>query len=96
VAGYRAVLGERVIAQSEDVVLLEGNVYFPPACVHKEFLTRTRSKSLCPWKGVAPYYTVEVDAVTVRNAAWTWHPSPLARRVTDHVAFRGTAQASES
>lgn len=95
-AGYRAVLGDRVIAQSSDVVLLEGNVYFPRAAVHDEFLRRTRSKSLCLWKGVASYYTVEADGVDERNAAWTYrHPSPLARKIKDHVAFWGAVEVTE-
>ncbi len=87
-AGYRAVLGGHVIAESSDVVLLEGNVYFPRAAVHEEFLRPTRSTSLCPWKGIASYFTVEVDAVRDRDAAWTYrHPSPLARRIKGRVAF---------
>ena len=47
-------------------------------------------KSLCPWKGVASYYTVEVDGARDTNAAWTYrHPSPLARRIKNHIAFWG-------
>ena len=85
---YQAVFNDQVIAESGVAVLLEGNVYFPPESVRAEFLHRTRAKSLCPWKGVASYYAVEVDGVSDRNAAWTYrHPSPLARRIKDHVAF---------
>jgi uncharacterized protein (DUF427 family) len=85
---FRAIYNGQVIAQSSDVVLLEGTVYFPPSAVQHEYLRRSRAKSLCYWKGVASYYTVEVDGVTGRNAAWTYrHPSPLARRIKGHVAF---------
>lgn len=85
---YQAVFNDRVIAESGAVVLLEGNVYFPPESVRAEFFHRTRAKSPCPWKGVASYYAVEVDGVSDRNAAWTYlHPSPLARRIKNHVAF---------
>jgi uncharacterized protein (DUF427 family) len=96
-AGYRAILGDCVIAESSKAVLLEGNVYFPPAAVRQEFLRCTRAKSLCLWKGVASYYTIEADGVTARNAAWTYrHPSPLARKIKDHVAFWGAVQVSET
>lgn len=85
---YQAVFNDEVIAESSDAVLLEGNVYFPPDSVQIQFLQRNRAKSLCLWKGVASYYTVEVDGVSDRGAAWTYrHPSPLARRIKDHVAF---------
>ena len=87
---YEAVFNGQVIAHSDATVVVEGNHYFPAEAVHDEFLTRSRMKSLCPWKGVASYYTVEVDGVRDANAAWTYrHPSPLARRIKNHVAFWG-------
>lgn len=88
VSAYRAVFNDRVIAESSEVVLVEGNVYFPPGSVREEFLQRSRAKSLCPWKEIASYYTVAADGQLDRNAAWTYrHPSPLARKIKDHVAF---------
>jgi uncharacterized protein (DUF427 family) len=85
---FRAIFNGEVIAQGNDVVLLEGNVYFPPSAVRDEYLHRTRAKSLCYWKGVASYYTVEVKGLADRNAAWTYrHPSRLAKRIKNHVAF---------
>ncbi len=67
---------------------LEGKVYFPPESVGWDYLQPTRMKSLCFWKGVASYYTVRVEGIEDRNAAWTYrHPSLLARRIKNHVAF---------
>lgn len=87
-ACVRAVFNGVTIAESRDTVLLEGNHYFPPDSVNHEHLERTRMKTLCPWKGIASYFTVSADGVTDRNAAWTYrHPSPLARRIKGHVAF---------
>jgi uncharacterized protein (DUF427 family) len=49
---------------------------------------RTGSHSLCPWKAIASYYSVTVGDQRYKNAAGTYrHPSPLARRIKDHVAF---------
>lgn len=88
-----AIFNGMVVARSADTVLVEGNHYFPPDSVEQGFLVRSRAKSLCPWKGLARYYTVEVDGVRARNAAWTYrHPSPLARRIKNHVAFWGGVQ----
>jgi len=69
-------------------VLLEGNVYFPPDDVRHEYLARTRAWSVCPWKGLARYYTVRAVGAENKNAAWYYpHPSPLARKIKNHVAF---------
>lgn len=88
---YQAVFNGQVIARSDATVVVEGNHYFPPEAVRPEFLHRTRAKSLCPWKGVASYYTVDVNGVRDANAAWTYrHPSPLARRIKNHIAFWGS------
>lgn len=87
-APMEAVFNDRVLAHSEDTVRVEGNVYFPPDSVQWQHLTETHARSLCFWKGVAGYFTVDVDGVRLRNAAWTYrHPSPLARRIKNHVAF---------
>jgi len=92
-----AVFNGQVIAQSEHTVQVEGNHYFPPASIRSEFLTRSRAKSLCPWKGIASYYTVAVEGVDGGNAAWTYrHPSPLARRIKNHVAFTPVVSVDET
>lgn len=84
----RAVWNGVVLAESDDTVMVEGNHYFPPDSVHREYFTRTRLHSLCPWKGVASYYTVTVDGARYKNAAWFYpHPFPLARKLKNHVAF---------
>jgi len=85
-----AVYQGQVIARSDDTIIVEGHHYFPPADVDRQYLHRSRMKSLCPWKGIASYYTVEVAGSADRNAAWTYrHPSPLARSIKNHIAFWG-------
>jgi uncharacterized protein (DUF427 family) len=68
-----------------------------PGVLHQEYCTRSRAKSLCPWKGLASYYTVTVDGRANPNAAWYYpHPSPLARKIKNHVAFWNAVQIEES
>ncbi len=56
--------------------------------LRREYFTVSRSTSVCPWKGIARYYTLKVDGMVNRNAAWYYpHPTPLARRIKNHVAF---------
>jgi uncharacterized protein (DUF427 family) len=84
----RAVWHGVLLAETSRPVLLQGNVYFPPADVRSECLTRTRAWTVCPWKGVARYYTVRAGGQENKNAAWYYpHPSPLAREIKNHVAF---------
>ena len=84
----RATWNGMVLAGTDRPVLLEGNVYFPPEDVRHEYLVKTRAWSVCPWKGVARYYTVQAGETVNKNAAWYYpHPSPLARKIKNHVAF---------
>jgi len=77
-----------VLAETDRPVLLEGNVYFPPEDVRREYLAKTRAWSVCPWKGLARYYTIRAGGQVNKNAAWYYpHPSPLARKIKNHVAF---------
>ncbi len=84
----RATWNGVVLAETRRPVLLEGNAYFPPEDVRRENLVSTRAWSVCPWKGLARYYTVQAGGRENRNAAWCYpHPSPLARKIRNHVAF---------
>jgi uncharacterized protein (DUF427 family) len=84
----RAVWNGAVLAEAPRTIRLEGNHYFPPDSLNREYFTASRTKSVCPWKGLASYYTVVVDGQANPDAAWYYpHPSPLARRIRDHVAF---------
>lgn len=75
----RAVWNGAVIAESDRTVKLEGNHYFPPDSLNREYFADSRRKSVCPWKGLASYYTVEVGGERNEGAAWTYrHPSPDA------------------
>lgn len=86
----RAVWNGAVIAEAPQVVVVEGNHYFPPESLRREYLAESRTRSLCPWKGLARYYTVVVDGQENPDAAW-YYPRPtfLARRIKHHVAFWG-------
>ncbi len=92
-----AWVGEQKIAASDDVVVVEGNAYFPAAAISPEVLAGTSTKTVCPWKGVASYYTVMVAGTELTNAAWSYRrPLPLARRVKGRVAFRGEVEVREN
>jgi uncharacterized protein (DUF427 family) len=84
----RATWNGVLLAESDRTIRLEGNLYFPLESVRREYLVRTRAWSVCPWKGVARYYSVTADGQVNRNAAWYYpHPTPPARKIKNHVAF---------
>lgn len=79
-----------VIAEAKDdeVHIVENNVYFPPSSVKREYLQASSHTSRCPWKGLASYYTLNVNGKTNDNAAWYYpEPSEHAAQIKDHVAF---------
>jgi uncharacterized protein (DUF427 family) len=84
----KAIFNGEVIAESDETIYLEGNHYFPRESVDDRYLKQSRMKSLCVWKGLASYYTIEAGGSTSKYAAWTYrHPYPWIRKIRDHVAF---------
>jgi uncharacterized protein (DUF427 family) len=84
----RATWNGVTLAESDRVIMLEGNTYFPAEDVNHEHLVESKTRTVCPWKGVASYYTVMAGGELNPDAAWQYpHPSPLARRIKGHVAF---------
>ena len=84
----RAVWNGITIAESDDTIVVEGNHYFPSGSVDPNMLKRSWMKSLCPWKGLASYYHIEVNGKQNANAAWFYpEPKSAAQQIKDHVAF---------
>jgi uncharacterized protein (DUF427 family) len=76
------------IAESDKTIVVEGNHYFPPESVRKEFLQASSTTTRCPWKGMASYYSLVVDGETNKDAAWYYpEPSKAAANIKDYVAF---------
>lgn len=84
----KAIWNGTVIAESDDTVVIEGNHYFPPDSIKKEFFSDSETQTVCPWKGTASYYNVDVNQVANPDAAW-YYPevSELAKGIKGRVAF---------
>ena len=77
-----------VLAESDDCVVVEGNQYFPADSIQSEYFRPSSATTVCPWKGTAHYYHVEVNGKRNENAAWYYpQPSAAAREIKDRVAF---------
>lgn len=84
----QAIWNDTVIADSSDTVMVEGNHYFPRSSLREDVLRASQTTSVCPWKGTASYYSLELDGATSADAAWYYpEPKDAAAQIRDRVAF---------
>jgi uncharacterized protein (DUF427 family) len=84
----KAVWNDVTLAESDATIEVEGNEYFPPDTIKRQYFQATATHTTCPWKGLASYYTVVVDGKTNSDAAWFYpDPKPAAAEIKDYVAF---------
>lgn len=84
----KAVWNGATLAESDDTIVIEGNHYFPPDSLHREFFADSSKHTRCYWKGKASYYDVVVDGQSNRDAAWYYpDPSKAAAEIKGYVAF---------
>lgn len=78
----------KVIASSDETVLIEGNHYFNMNDVDQSLLTASETTTVCSWKGTANYYNVVVDGEINKDAVWYYaEPKEAAIKIKDRVAF---------
>lgn len=84
----RAIWNGAVLAESERCLVVEGNQYFPPDAIHREYFRPSETHTVCGWKGTASYYDVVVGGEVNRDAAW-YYPTPkdAASQIAGYVAF---------
>ncbi len=84
----KAIWNGTVLADSDATRVVEGNYYFPPASLKREFFKETATHTTCSWKGVASYYSIAVGGQTNKDAAWYYpEPKDAAKDITGYVAF---------
>lgn len=84
----KAIWNGEVIAESNNTIIIENNHYFPPASVKREFFKETQTHTTCPWKGVASYYSIEVNGEINKDAAWYYPDTKdAAKQIENYVAF---------
>lgn len=92
----KAIWNDKIIAESDATIVIENNHYFPPESVKSEFLKPSETHTTCAWKGVASYYTLDVNGQENKDAAW-YYPevSELAKSIKGYVAFWRGVQITE-
>ena len=81
------------LAESDNTVVVENNHYFPPENINMAYFQPSAKAltTVCPWKGTASYYDIDVDGQTLADAAWTYPDArPGAERIKGYVAFYKT------
>jgi uncharacterized protein (DUF427 family) len=84
----KAVWNNEVLAESNDTIVIERNHYFPEDSINKAFFKPSATHTICPWKGEASYYTLEVNGEKNPDAAWYYpEPKQAAAEIKNYVAF---------
>jgi len=88
-------------AAKEDLVRIEGNWYFPPESINKEYFSDSDHKTTCFWKGESSYYDINVDGETNEFGAF-FYADPMdgaAEKVKhdfkDYIAFWNGVEVKE-
>lgn len=84
----KAIWNDTTLAESNDTIVVEGNHYFPPDSIKKEYFHDSSTHTTCPWKGNASYYNIEVNGEMNKDAAWYYsEPNEAAKNIKNYVAF---------
>lgn len=93
----KAICKGTTVAESTDIVTVEGNAYFPDAARNAAHFRPSEHRTVCGWKGTAHYYHVVVDGEQFDNAAWYYpEPKPEAAEIRGRVAFWGAVTVEKS
>jgi uncharacterized protein (DUF427 family) len=84
----KAIWNGAVLAESDACEVVENNYYFPPNAIKSEYFKESSTHTTCGWKGVASYYSIEVNGEVNKDAAW-YYPTPkeAAKNITGYIAF---------
>ena len=84
----KAIWHGTVLADSDKTIVIEGNHYFPPGSINREFFNESNTHTTCPWKGEASYYEIAVGGDVNKDAAWYYpEPEEAAAQIKNYVAF---------
>ena len=83
----KAIWNGVVVAESDDIVTVEGEHYFPQAALKSEYTSFSNHRT-SDWKGQAYYQSLFVNGEMKANAVWHYpEPNESAANLKDRVAF---------
>jgi uncharacterized protein (DUF427 family) len=93
---YQAKWNGVVFAESDKTVEVDGNQYFPMSSLTPGVLKDSTQSSVCPYKGTARYFDLEIEGETNPAAVWNC-PTPKERfnPIANYVAFWNGIEVSK-
>lgn len=92
--------GGAVLGESRDAIeLSEGDlppvIYFPRGDIAMAFLDPSDTRTTCPHKGEASYFSIQTKSETLSDAAWSYeNPVDGAERIKGHLAFYSNSKVA--
>lgn len=84
----KAICNDNILAESDDIVYVDGTPYFPRESMHVQYFRDSRHTTVCGWKGTARYWDLIIDDQITMNVAWSYEtPKPDAEAIRNRVAF---------
>jgi uncharacterized protein (DUF427 family) len=84
----KAIWNGQLLAESKETINIEGNQYFPVDSIDSKYFKPSDTHTVCPWKGTASYYTIEVNGEENKDAAWFYPQTKEgAKQIEGYVAF---------
>ena len=84
----KALCDAVVLAESDDIVMVDGNPYFPRESMRTEYFRDSQLTTVCGWKGTARYWDVVVEGRELSNVVWSYEtPKPAAENIRERFAF---------
>lgn len=84
----KAIWNGAVLAESNETINIEGNQYFPPSSIDKAFFSESQTHTICPWKGTASYFNLNVNGKVNGDAAWYYpEAKDAAKGIEGYIAF---------
>jgi uncharacterized protein (DUF427 family) len=92
----KATWNGKIIAESNETIVVENNHYFPANSVERSFLKPSNTNTSCPWKGKASYHSLVVNGMANNDAAWYYpEPKDAAKNIKGYIAFWKGVKISE-
>ncbi len=92
----KAVWKGIVIAESDRVIRMDGKQYFPHTAVKHSYFIESDRHSVCPIKGTANYYHVEVNGQRQADAAHYFpNPNPRVKVIQNYISFNDEIEIEE-
>ena len=91
----KALFNGTVVAESNDVVVVDGEHYFPESALRHDCVTHSNHRS-SSWRGQALYHSLLVNGDLLPDAVWYYpEPSEGAQQLKGRVAFGRGVQVVE-